>query len=232
MIKTALFFGSFNPIHYGHIKIAETVLEKGYADEVWFVVSPQNPLKKEITTEGEVRADMVEEEIKIRNLDNHIKVCRTELSMPVPSYTADTIEKIRTENPDKQFSIIIGEDNLRAFHKWKSYKHIAETTEIVVYPRKGGNYTTDTEVDESVKNLPNIKIISDTELLDISSSQIRASQKHLEKGKEYQQKGEMDKALNEYIKSCEENPDNTEAKSRMDMLRSIFEYAYKGHYNP
>lgn len=231
-MRVALFFGSFNPIHYGHITIAKMVVCRGYADCVWMVVSPQNPLKGARSYDDkEVRADMAEKELEIAGVTDIVKVCRVEFAMAIPSYTVDTLKKLINDNNDIEFVLIIGEDNLRAFHKWKDYKTIADMVEILVYPRKGNNYTGDTEVNDKVKSL-NIKYIEGVDLLDISSSELRLAAQLKQEGLAFHRKGELDKALNKFYDAQRITPEDEELNALIDMVKSIFEYAYMGHYNP
>lgn len=133
--KVGLFFGSFNPIHIGHLIIANTIREKGNLDEVWFVVSPQNPFKSSKSLLHEFdRIDMVREAIA----DNyHLQASDIEFSLPKPSYTIDTLERLIEKYPEKQFELIMGQDNLAGLSKWKNYEKILQNHDILVYPRPG-----------------------------------------------------------------------------------------------
>ncbi len=164
MQKIGLFFGSFNPIHIGHLIIANTMLENTDLHEVWFVVSPHNPLKKKSTLLHEFdRMYMVERAIS----DNYrMRSIDIEFHMPRPSYTIDTLTYMVERWPDKHFVLIIGEDNLPHFHKWKNYEQILANFELYVYPRPG---ITD---NAQIKNHPNIRMV-DSPLLDISATFIR-----------------------------------------------------------
>ncbi|NMM49455.1 nicotinate (nicotinamide) nucleotide adenylyltransferase [Marinigracilibium pacificum] len=140
MNKTiGLYFGSFNPIHIGHMIIAQTVADSGLADEVWFVVSPQSPFKKKSTLAHEQdRYDMVQAAI----FDNYkFRVTDIEFNMPKPSYTIDTVTYIKEKYPDYDFKLIMGEDNLKGFHKWKNHDILIEETGIICYPRPGTRKT-------------------------------------------------------------------------------------------
>lgn len=133
--KTGLFFGSFNPIHTGHLIIANFMVTKTDLDEVWFVVSPQNPLKKQGNLAPErQRQDMVEMAIE----DNpHLRCSDIEFYMPKPSYTIDTMIYLREKYPEKNFALIMGGDNLRTIHKWKNYELLLRDYEIYLYSRPG-----------------------------------------------------------------------------------------------
>lgn len=133
MSNVALFFGSFNPIHYGHLAVAEYVLSHHLAREVWFIVSPQNPLKSanELAPESD-RLQMVRAAIEG---NPQMRASDIEFSLPRPSYTAHTLQVLRKEFADHRFSILMGEDLLGKFHLWKDYSEILENHHLIVYPR-------------------------------------------------------------------------------------------------
>lgn len=133
--KIGLFFGSFNPIHTGHLIIANIMAENTDLSKVWFVVSPQNPFKpsKSLLHEFD-RYDMVKAAIA----DHYkLEVSDVEFRMPKPSYTIDTLTVLSEKNPNRQFVVIIGQDNLENFYKWKNYQQILELYGLYVYPRPG-----------------------------------------------------------------------------------------------
>lgn len=135
MMEVGLFFGSFNPIHTGHMIIANLVKETTPVKEVWFVVSPQNPFKKNKSLLHEFdRLDMVRAAISD---DYNFKAVDIEFNMPKPSYTIDTLTLLQEKHPNKTFHLIIGEDNLASFPKWKNHEQILENFHLIVYPRKG-----------------------------------------------------------------------------------------------
>jgi nicotinate-nucleotide adenylyltransferase len=136
-MNTGLFFGSFNPIHQGHLIVAQSVLEFANLHEVWFVVSPQNPLKKNKNLLHEFdRLDMVNLAIK----DNdRFRASDIEFQMPRPSYTIDTLAYLREKYPNKSFKLIIGGDNLDILPKWKNSEKIVQEFGLIVYPRPGGS---------------------------------------------------------------------------------------------
>ncbi|MEM0938679.1 MAG: nicotinate (nicotinamide) nucleotide adenylyltransferase [Bacteroidota bacterium] len=136
-MDVGLFFGSFNPIHTGHMIIANLVKETTKVDDVWFVVSPQNPFKKNKNLLHEFdRIDMVRAAISD---DFNFSVCDVEFNMPKPSYTIDTLTVLQEKYPKKNFALIIGEDNLASFTKWKNSDQILKYFKLIVYPRKGAN---------------------------------------------------------------------------------------------
>jgi nicotinate-nucleotide adenylyltransferase len=158
-----LYFGSFNPIHIGHLIVAQAVLEQAGLDEVWFVVSPQNPLKKNKNLLHEFdRYDMVN--LAIEDNDR-FKVSDIEFNMPRPSYTIDTLTYLSEKHQGQRFKLIIGGDNMAIMPKWKNSEKIIEDFGLIVYPRPGS---------ESVNTVQhrNISYIN-APLLDISATYIR-----------------------------------------------------------
>ncbi|MEI7595698.1 MAG: nicotinate (nicotinamide) nucleotide adenylyltransferase [Bacteroidota bacterium] len=136
-MKIGLFFGSFNPIHSGHLIIANYMVSHSDLDEIWFVVSPHNPLKQKKTLLADNhRLEMVR--ISIEN-SQKLKVSDIEFKMPQPSYTIDTLVYLQEKFPQYKFCLIIGADNLQTFNKWKNYKEVLKMTELYVYPRPNCN---------------------------------------------------------------------------------------------
>jgi nicotinate-nucleotide adenylyltransferase len=162
-MKIGLYFGSFNPIHVGHLIIAQTLFQRGGLDQVWFVVSPQNPFKKQESLAHEHdRLRMVELAID----DNfQFRASDVEFRMPRPSYTIDTLTYLSDKYPQHQFSLFLGSDNLSHFHKWKNHQAILDNYPILVYPRPGEVKTLDH---------PGVSYL-DAPLLDISATFIRQS---------------------------------------------------------
>jgi nicotinate-nucleotide adenylyltransferase len=130
---TGLFFGSFNPVHIGHLIIANHMIEWTPIDEVWFVVSPQNPLKNKSTLlEDHHRLALVNVAIE----DNHkFKASNIEFGLPKPSYTINTLTALSEKYPDRNFALIMGADNLQTIHKWRNFEMILKEHRIFVYPR-------------------------------------------------------------------------------------------------
>jgi nicotinate-nucleotide adenylyltransferase len=162
-MKIGLFFGSFNPIHMGHLIIANLMVEGSDLQKVWFVVSPQNPLKpaKSLLHEFD-RYDMVRAAV----YDNYkLEVSDVEFHLPKPSYTIHTLVHLQEKHPEKQFRVIIGEDNLTNFTRWKNYRQILDHYGLYVYPRPG------TQLSE-LRSHPNVTIV-EAPLLDISATFIR-----------------------------------------------------------
>ncbi len=131
--KVGLYFGTFNPIHIGHIIIANFMVEFSDLDEVWLVVTPHNPFKKKSSMlENHHRLDMVY--MACEGYEK-LKPCDVEFRLPQPNYTATTLIKLEEDHPSLDFSLIMGEDNLKTFHKWKNYEVILERHRVYVYPR-------------------------------------------------------------------------------------------------
>ena len=157
-----LFFGSFNPIHNGHVGIARYLLEKRLCAEVWFVVSPCNPFKVDrfLLPETE-RFEIVKAAIKgIPGM----KACDIEFSMPKPSYTVDTLRVLFDRYPGQQFALIIGGDNVLDFPKWKEHRWIEGHCDIFVYPRSG--------IITSIEGFTNMTFV-DAPLFPLSATEIR-----------------------------------------------------------
>jgi len=162
-IKTGLFFGSFNPIHIGHLILAEYMVEHTGLKEVWFVVSPHNPLKEKKSLLADYhRLAMVN--IAVED-DARLKSCNIEFKMPQPSYTIDTLTYLGEKYPERSFVLIGGTDILPSFHKWKNYQELLSQYELYIYNRpnyKPGDYI----------NQEGIKFF-EAPLLEISASFIR-----------------------------------------------------------
>jgi nicotinate-nucleotide adenylyltransferase len=132
-MKTGLFFGSFNPIHIGHMAIANYIAEYTDLREIWFVVSPHNPLKpKESLLDDRDRFYLVE--LAIGN-DLRFRASDIEFSLPQPSYTIDTMAYLSEKYPERSFTLIMGEDNLNTLHKWKNAAELVKRYPLIVYPR-------------------------------------------------------------------------------------------------
>lgn len=170
MKKVGLFFGTFNPIHIGHLIIANHLVEFSDLDEVWFVITPQSPFKtKQSLLEDHHRYQMVYEAVQDYP---KLKPSKIEFDLPQPNYTINTLVHLDEEyGEDHQFSLIMGEDNLKGFHKWKNYETILEHHSIYVYPR-----VSEGAVDHQFKAHPQIKRV-DAPIMEISSTFIRKSQK-------------------------------------------------------
>lgn len=159
-VRTALFGGTFNPIHNGHIAIARSVIEQGLADELWLMVTPCNPWKKgKQLLDDRLRYSMACDAVEGLN---GIKASDYEFRLPIPSYSADTLRHITADYPDRRFILTIGADNWEKFDRWYDNGYILENFPIIIYPRTGSRVG---ELPESVRLL-------DCPLIDISSTQI------------------------------------------------------------
>ncbi|WEK69244.1 MAG: nicotinate (nicotinamide) nucleotide adenylyltransferase [Candidatus Chryseobacterium colombiense] len=166
MKKVGLFFGSFNPIHIGHLILANYILENSDMNEVWFVVSPQNPFKdKKTLLNDHNRLDMVE--LALKNYPN-IKASNVEFSLPKPSYTIDTLAYLNEKYPNYSFSLMMGEDNLKSLHKWKNSDYLIKNYHIIVYPRVFEGEAKSTEYQKH----ENISLIK-APIIELSATEIR-----------------------------------------------------------
>ena len=133
--STGLYFGTFNPVHIGHMAIANYIVEYAGIDQLWFVVSPQNPFKNKMNLLDDYqRLEMVHRAI---DDDPRFRASNIEFGLPKPSYTIDTLTYLKEQYPGHRFKIIMGSDNLEKFHKWKNYESIVGNYGIIVYPRPG-----------------------------------------------------------------------------------------------
>lgn len=163
MKRTALFFGSFNPIHVGHLIIANTMLQQDGIDDVWLVVSPHNPLKER----GTLLPDHHRLAMARRAVDDNyrLRVCDIEMNLPIPSYTVVTLAALADKYPEREFCLIMGSDNLQTFERWRNYEYILEHYRIMVYPRPGSEHC-------KLASHPAVTMV-DVPMIDISSSYIR-----------------------------------------------------------
>lgn len=165
LIKTGIFGGSFNPIHIGHLALANFLCEYSELDEVWFMVSPQNPLKQQ--------NELMDDQFRLKLVQAAIKgyprfaASDFEFKMPRPSYMVNTLQQLSQSYPDREFHLIIGADNWHSFPRWKSPEVILEKYHLLIYPRRGY------DVDE--KSLPPSARLIQTPLLEVSSTFIRES---------------------------------------------------------
>ncbi|MBR3677355.1 MAG: nicotinate (nicotinamide) nucleotide adenylyltransferase [Alistipes sp.] len=166
MRSILLYFGSFNPIHKGHIALAEWVVEQGLCDELIFIVSPQNPFKeqKELAPEFS-RYEMCELACKASRYPEQIKVSAVEFVLEKPSYTINTLRYLRENfGSEMQFSILMGADNIENFDKWREYEEILRDYPLLVYPREG--YSVERFADK-------ITFLENAPLFDFAATDIR-----------------------------------------------------------
>lgn len=163
-LKVGLYFGSYNPIHIGHLAIANYMVEFTGINQLWFVISPQNPLKKKQNLLDDYqRLEMVHRAVEG---DDRLRASNIEFNLPKPSYTVDTLAYLKDQHPNFDFVILMGSDNLESFHKWKNYEAILENYGIIVYPRPGFDRSL-------VMAHKNIIVANDAPLMEISASFIR-----------------------------------------------------------
>jgi nicotinate-nucleotide adenylyltransferase len=165
--KVGLYFGSFNPIHLGHLIIANHMVTRTDLDEVWMVVTPTSPFKIDDELIGEQhRLQMV----RLAVADNPaIYATDVEFHLERPNYTCTTLRHLRTQYPSIDFSVILGEDNYDSLHKWQDYEEIIANHKVLVYPRK---LTTDLHIEPQVSS-ENVVKFSNSPMIAISSSYIR-----------------------------------------------------------
>ena len=163
MTRIGIFGGSFNPIHNGHIALARQLRRQTALDEVWLMVSPQNPLK--------LQQDLLEDHLRMQLVrtalqdEPGIVACDYEMRLPKPSYTWNTLQALSRDFPDHRFTLLIGGDNWALFHRWYHADDIASHYDICIYPRRGSHLNTR-------KMPPRVRLV-EAELLDISSTEIR-----------------------------------------------------------
>jgi nicotinate-nucleotide adenylyltransferase len=172
-MRIGLYFGTYNPIHVGHLIIANHMAERDDMDQVWLVVTPQNPLKSNSNLLADYHRLAL---VKIAIDDNfNLRASDVEFNLPKPSYTVDTLAHLREQYPEHQFALIMGEDNLRTFHKWKNYQVILERHQIYVYPRPITLAELNNEVAPTKSEIHDHKnvIVTDSPMMQISSTIIR-----------------------------------------------------------
>ncbi len=160
-MKIGLYFGSFNPVHVGHLIIASHIADTSSLNQVWFIVSPQNPLKHSSTLLNEYqRLHLVQMCIEE---DPRLKASDVEFKLPKPSYTIDTLTYLTEKYPEYEFTLILGSDSFQNIHRWKNYERLIRDYHFIIYPRPGF------PVDSTSTNVQIIK----APLLEISATEIR-----------------------------------------------------------
>lgn len=165
-MNIGIFSGSFDPIHIGHIILANYIVEFTEIDKICFLVSPQSPFKadKELTNEN-LRLEMVQKALADYE---HFEASNIEFSLPKPSYTVNTLEAVQEKYPEHQFTLIIGADNWASFEDWKNPERILDRFKLMVYPRLGSRITIPTKMRNKVEAL-------ESPIIEISSTFIRES---------------------------------------------------------
>ena len=168
MIRTAIFGGSFNPIHNGHIRLARKIVEQGLVDELWLMVSPQNPLKlQQGLLDEEIRFHLAQ--LAVQNVEG-VEACDFEFHLERPSYTWKTLAALQKAYPDRNFYLVIGGDNWEIFPRWAHYQEILEHYPLIIYPREGYKVCEE--------DLPATARLVDAPLFPWSSTQIREALKN------------------------------------------------------
>ncbi|MBR4644510.1 MAG: nicotinate-nucleotide adenylyltransferase [Bacteroidaceae bacterium] len=160
-MRTGLYGGTFNPIHNGHIQLSQALLDAHLVDEMWLLVSPQNPFKvNQKLLDDNARLQLAE--LAVKNIPN-LTVSDYEFHLPRPSYMVHTLEHLRQDFPEREFILIIGADNWERFPMWYKHEEILAHHKLIVYPRTG----------YELKDVPEGVTIANTPLIDISSTEIR-----------------------------------------------------------
>ena len=187
MLRIGIYGGSFNPVHFGHVGLARWVIEHTDLDELWLMVSPNNPLKPagSLAPEKERLAAVRE---AIQDIP-HVKASDFEFSLPRPSYTANTLRELQKAYPEHEFTLVIGEDNLAIFDQWREWEYIAKNFRIMVYPRilsakrsmfyQRSGLLSLSEAVFQAKPVKEIRYLTEAPTFDISSTAIRHSQGRL-----------------------------------------------------
>ncbi|MCD7969166.1 MAG: nicotinate (nicotinamide) nucleotide adenylyltransferase [Alistipes sp.] len=171
MAEIIIYPGSFNPVHKGHIAVANYVAGSGLCDELWLSVSPHNPLKRnEMLAPEQDRLEMVRIALKEEPVNRNISVTDIETTLPTPSYTVDTLCHLEKTYPGKKFSLLIGTDILPEMHRWREINYLLDNYRIYVYPRKGSDFE---------QLAPGMKLLTNAPVIEISATAIRET---LERG--------------------------------------------------
>lgn len=175
-MKIGIYGGSFNPIHFGHTGLAQWVVRNTDLDEVWLMISPNNPLKDvSILADEQVRLQEAKEAIRrLGDAAKGIVVSDYEFTLPRPTYTANTLRELKKQYPRHEFTLIIGEDNLEIFPKWREYTYLLENFRILVYPRKGSSKSAEQMIQElEATHIKDLQLLADAPYFEISSTELR-----------------------------------------------------------
>lgn len=169
-MKIGIYGGSFNPIHFGHLGLARWIIEQGYVDELWLMVTPNNPLKdSSILADEKLRLEAAKVAVKEAGLSG-VVVSDWEIHLPRPNYTAQTFRSIQEERKDDELVLIIGEDNWQVMDKWREWEWILTHFSVLVYPRHGSSSERWTPPINGVKG---VKYLEKAPYFDVSSTQLR-----------------------------------------------------------
>ena len=176
-MKIGIYGGSFNPIHFGHTGLAQWVVRNTDLDEVWLMISPNNPLKDaSILADEQKRLAAAKEAIGDGRLASgkRIIVSDFEFTLPRPNYTANTLRELQKQYPQHEFTLIIGEDNLEIFLKWREYTYLLENFRILVYPRKGSGKSVEQMMQElGTAHIKEVQLLANAPYFEISSTELR-----------------------------------------------------------
>ena len=176
-MKIGIYGGSFNPIHFGHTGLAQWVVRNTDLDEVWLMISPNNPLKDaSILADEQKRLEAAKEAIGDGRLASgkRIIVSDFEFTLPRPNYTANTLRELQKQYPQHEFTLIIGEDNLEIFPKWREYTYLLENFRILVYPRKGSGKSVEQMMQElGTAHIKEVQLLANAPYFEISSTELR-----------------------------------------------------------
>lgn len=162
-MKIGIYPGSFNPVHIGHLALANFIAEYNGFDEIWFLITPKNPLKR--------KSDLLDQELRLAWLEKAIgdypkfKTCTIEWEMSQPTYTINTLQRLRVMYPENSFELILGSDNWNLIHRWKDYQLILKNFKTWIYPRFGTG--------KVIFNHPNVRMVKNAPMINISSTFIR-----------------------------------------------------------
>lgn len=249
MALTALYFGSFNPLHKGHLAVAEYAVREGYADEVWLIVSPHNPHK----SATELAPEMERLEMARRAVAGvaGVEVCDVEFSLPRPSYTINTIEHLKKLHPEREFAILGGGDVAATIATWREGERLVAENTILIYPRGENDYFGEP-----------FRMLSGAPMMTISSTEVRKRiaeqveweslvpqevaeyiktkglymentiEQELALGKEAFAKSDFGAAKNHFGAVLRMDKTNCEAEQWLDMIEEILAFRHKDYYNP
>lgn len=252
MALIALYFGSFNPLHKGHLAVAEYAVREGFASEVWLVVSPHNPHKKASgLAPEEERLEMARRATE--NIEG-VSVCDVEFGMERPSYTIRTIERLKALYPDKEFAILGGGDVAQTIHSWREGERLVAENKILIYPRD--EFDDFGEPFVMLSGAPRLSISStrvreliaeggewESEVPEVVAEYIKEHrlynymaqqeiQRELALGKEAFARSDFGAAKNHFGAVLRADEKNVEAQQWLDMIEDILAFRHKDYYNP
>ncbi len=252
---TILYSGSFNPPHRGHLAVADAVLDRYPDAELWLAVSPQNPLKQadDLAPEAD-RVKMTELALSEARHRDRISLCSVESELPRPTATVDTLSELARRYPGRHFALLIGSDNAAGFCRWIRYREILETYPVLVYPREGypmpgGDLSEkfillgDLPLKEGEGTCIRRRIASGEEPGELLPAAVRDyirehglygpdAEFYLARGREHHREGRFGEAYNDFLRANELDPENTEAREFLGLLKEIFAFRDPERYNP